>query len=350
MCKEQILACFWKTLHNMEFYGFGVHMAVGDGASWNLAFVKSLCGEPKPHPQIGQPKYSAVTASITHPYRFGERLFFMVCSAHQCKNMRNALLGSRYGGARCFALGGKSIIWKHVQEVYRREQERTVDNQCRKTGLTEESVKPDSWSKMRVPLAHAAMNSKVASEMKTDMHDRHHDTYESTAKYIQVWADVFGDLYGFADTDRPISGMDHEIFKNFAKAREFLQKWMDDVWMGSPEVNGDRVFDEEKFLAWQTYQEVSLCMDGFEGFAKQFFQICPQHDGYFLAAPRVSNQNKLEALFGWVKQMSGGNKGIMASDYGRHVGALATMKGVKGNVAKSSYSEKTVLNIGGADK
>ena len=64
-----LLGCVYRTLKVFTLYDFKVRMFVCDGASANLALLKSLCGYKREQlPQCDGEDPFAVTASFQNPY------------------------------------------------------------------------------------------------------------------------------------------------------------------------------------------------------------------------------------------------------------------------------------------
>eukprot|EP00733_Pompholyxophrys_punicea_P000835 Pompholyxophrys_punicea_v1_NODE_317_length_2277_cov_3.387663.p2 type:complete len:147 gc:universal NODE_317_length_2277_cov_3.387663:505-65(-) len=69
---------------------------------------------------------------------------------------------------------------------------------------------------------------------------------------------------------------------------------------------------QERFLSWQTWDELRLTVLGFEGFYQHFFE---KLGGYFIV-PLRANGSALETIFGQLKNQKGACSKLSAADYG----------------------------------
>ena len=81
------MACFYDALLLFETYKFQTIAIIGDGASWNQALFKKLCGYSGKFGVDAVPdgNFFDVPASFTNPFS-GNRVWCIVCPSHEVRH------------------------------------------------------------------------------------------------------------------------------------------------------------------------------------------------------------------------------------------------------------------------
>jgi len=114
---------------------------------------------------------------MRHPVDRTLKLFFMADGEHVMKTIRNNIHSSRHfsdGGGRRIVVPMRpvnsgvaqasqpmNVMWQHLEQTYYHRLKYATFSIC--PGLDKESVFPDSWSAMSVPLARRVLSHEEQS-------------------------------------------------------------------------------------------------------------------------------------------------------------------------------------------
>ncbi|XP_078495139.1 uncharacterized protein LOC108950638 [Ciona intestinalis] len=161
---------FWNLLWECESRNVQIHAVICDGCSANRTFFKLVCLS----------KFSPGNPYVApNPYATERPIFLCSDPSHLLKTTRNSLLSSKPGGVRFMCKNKQNLLWSHIQDLYKKEQQTLLLSRCR---LTEAHMKPNPYSKMKVSLARDILSWKVGKCLHLI------DGAMGTAKFVLLFA------------------------------------------------------------------------------------------------------------------------------------------------------------------
>lgn len=158
-----ITACLLETIRACHAYMFKVLGIVCDGAATNLTVVKNTLGITGSFTTMND---FIPTMSFSNPFDSSMKCHWIICPAHQLKNMVSALHSSRPGGTKNFMRHGVHFGWLDIQSLKAREDDRCRNGQLRFVpGLLQSYVDRDSWTRLNVKPSKIMQQDQVLQEL-----------------------------------------------------------------------------------------------------------------------------------------------------------------------------------------
>ncbi|XP_065907460.1 uncharacterized protein [Dysidea avara] len=294
-----IHACVLETIQLFQIHGFSTSLLVCDGAAPNLTVVKSTHGHSGAYNINSElsDQYE-VKPYFVNPFNPPHLIHWLICPSHQLKNMINALHSSRPGGTKRFTLDDKQFGWQTIVDMFDRECQRVKNGNARMIPkLREAHIIRDSWIKLNVAPAKIMQQEQVLGEL-FDYTQQHQDANQVkyTMKYLEACSKIFEN--GLLSHDR-VTDVNSAILKNIREGFKFFRSWHNSL---SEAATPNQPIQPNKFLAWQTWDLLRICVYGFESFCTYFLNRYPNR---FVSPLRVSG-SAVESLFSQYKRSAGG--------------------------------------------
>ncbi len=298
-----IISCLLETMRLFHQFDFKTVGIVCDGASSNLAAIKILTRGKKGAygTQPGRDRHK-VEPWFTNPFDPLLKVFCCICPSHQLKNHINALYQSRAGGTKMFRtqLTKQEFGWKTICDLWDRENGRRQRGELYFVkGLRHSYIVRDPWTKLSVLPAKIMQQTAVLKELKVYLSTNPADSeqVEQTYEYLNACHKLFES--GFLEKVASITAMDSPTLQNIRDGYKFFVDWFEalDGPYFEPTSSVER-----KFIAWQTWDLLRVCVYGFEAFCKDFLD---RHPGYYIV-PKKWNGSAMETLFSQFRAIAGG--------------------------------------------
>ena len=289
-----------------------------DGAADNRAFVKMQTFEVGDPPNVSD---TFVRAYTRNPYT-GRSLWFMSDPPHGMKKWRNVLANPK----RNLMRDGKHLWWKHIVELY--DEDMKSQGLTRLHKLSLRHIRPSNWDRMNVRVAAQTLSNSVALQLTFKiMAGAHYLT--ATRDFVQMSNDLF-DLIN-----------SHTFINCDTMTPVFLDMRAKLDWF----LAGVHTQDEKKWLASKTLFDMQMMVEGFIGYATDFFEVY-KGPGEALA-PGLFNQDALENFFGCIRARGCQNTNPDEAQYGYSLqrsvvsqNASLEIKTAKGNSGHSTTRQE----------
>lgn len=127
----------------------------------------------------------------------------------------------------------------------------------------------------------------------------------------------------------PISSPQSEGLQHIQQGYAFFVDWYDNLDRDIPDFS-PKSPSEKRFLAWQTWDLLRICVYGFQAFCTDFLQ---RHPGYYVA-PLKWNGSAVETLFSQIKRAAGGK--LDSTNYATAREALLVRRDTHGHSASKA--------------
>ncbi|XP_065177045.1 uncharacterized protein LOC135806751 [Sycon ciliatum] len=315
------LACVMDTLRLFHAYDFKVSALVCDGASTNMAMIKSMMGKSGSFGMQEEegPNRHDIRASVEHPVWANHRLFFIICPSHQLKNMVNALSSSSRGGAKAFVTQeGVPFGWQTIIDMYQRECAKMRAGEPRDVPhLRKNFVYRDSWTKLNVLPAKIMQQEKVLTELAVHClsHPADVANVQASRQYLLACSKLFeeGTL-----SHVPVRSPTCTPLQSIKSGYAFFESWLNGLLL-DPAFTASSP-KQTSFLSWQTWDLLRIMCFGFVEFCEDYVT---RHPGYYIVPVRVSG-SAVETLFSQLKHSAGGR--LSAVNYSTARASLALQR------------------------
>lgn len=148
----------------LEVAGFKVSSFISDAGTCNAKAFKELIDD-KEELDLNNTFIPQSSCSMQNPFSPERIVFFMFCTSHILKNLRNALLVSGSHGKRQLRRKGEEMMaWSHIYDCWNRELDRISKGSSKVSRLTADAVEPGLWVKMRVGIAKSIFKRETIAE------------------------------------------------------------------------------------------------------------------------------------------------------------------------------------------
>ena len=326
-------ACLQDAMYAFQQSGFKVRALVMDGASSNLSMIKSLAGYPKgAFGMRDDADPYAVVPRFENPLFEGEHVYMIICPTHEMKNLINQLWASQPSGAKSFKTGdGVGFGWPVIEAMWMREKEKRDNHQIRMVpALIYSFIKRDPWTKLNVPPAKIMQQEQVLSELYSHAQpDTGRAPTDATSAlachaYLTAVHKIFErGLLASSKTKMKVDALDCSILQNIDEGFAYFKTWHqtltdthDDFKSTAPQ--------EKRFIAWQTFDLLRICVYGFKMFCQEFLNDNP---GYHIM-PLMLNGSAVETLFSQMKFNANGK--LCSTNYSAAKRAVMLKKDIHG--------------------
>lgn len=280
-CYEVIM----RVLHNI---GFEVLILSSDNATSNRKFMTELCN-------------GSLQESITHPYIQDRKLYLLFDPVHGFKNVFNNFQSLERFVCPDFDNFEKVIFpsFAHVKELFEVELGKPIKMAYK---LTKKAISPKAIEKTNVMLAQSVFDDSTISAMEFYIQNLN-KPWQDTLKFLKIinrWWKIVNVKTPYLhvktkDPARaPIRSIEDENFQYLFKFEEFLSDWNSKLEGRGKERQG---------LTPQTMIAMISTTKALQGFAKDMLGSAECE--YILLGK--CQTDKIEARFGWFRQLSGGN-------------------------------------------
>ncbi|KAL9967256.1 hypothetical protein ACROYT_G025450 [Oculina patagonica] len=230
---------FWNGVLMMKEFSFNIYWTILDGAEVNRKFIK-----------MHFPGYDAVDKKfVAFNMHTGGPMVFMVDCKHNFKKIRNNVEKSNLSGKpRCLTVDGKKILWSHLVEAYKFDQECTSIHIHEK--LKEEHFNLDPALRMRNHLAEEVLDSKMHYLMKA--YRRHitengkdGSTLDSTIKLIEHTSSL---IEFFSTSKDAIQSKDDTKLQCLDRSLAYFAKWNNEVTKPTQFISDKLWFDLQAMI------------------------------------------------------------------------------------------------------
>eukprot|EP00733_Pompholyxophrys_punicea_P000252 Pompholyxophrys_punicea_v1_NODE_53_length_4254_cov_18.877590.p1 type:complete len:841 gc:universal NODE_53_length_4254_cov_18.877590:1608-4130(+) len=342
-----LMSCFLETAKMGEIYGFRVGLVIVDGASENLAMIKTFVGHydvesrskafKQQHAKLDD--IHSVPCSMLNPFRSdNSQIYFMICPSHELKNCVAALYSSRNEGAKKFCKKGVQFGWKTMENLCHRQYQQAASNQMMDVhNLKAEHVYRDSWTRLNVVPAKIVQQADVISALrgytKSSPKPVDSENVETFCEMLEALRDIFEDCLL---TSVPLLSLQDARITNMQRGYSFFVSWANERLSLHPEISNKENINFGKqtgFLHWQTWDELRITYYAFLGFCTQFFSLYPK---YFISPVRL-NGSAVETIFGQLKNLKGSSSKLSAAVYGFSLAMRDTKVYVAGDHTNDAY-------------
>ncbi|XP_065905179.1 uncharacterized protein [Dysidea avara] len=297
-----ICSCVFQTLKLFKVHDLRTCLLVCDGAAPNLAALKLTHRFQGMYGLSDGPDPYAVRPWFVNPHDPLNRIYWLICPSHQLKNMINALFSSQEGGTRTFtAADGTTFGWKAILDLYSRECQRRDQGHARMIPkLREVHVLRDAWTKLNVLPAKIMQQELVMSELHHYLTSDPAPDDVASVKYTLQYLEACNKIFekGLLSHDK-ICDVDSKVLHSISTGFSFFEKWHGDL----SREGGLETLDP-RFLSWQTFDLLRICVYGFSSFVQTFLEEFPD---YFISPVRLSG-SAVETLFSQLKHTAAGGK------------------------------------------
>ncbi|XP_065911308.1 uncharacterized protein [Dysidea avara] len=310
MSSKFVLACILETIQLFQVYDLRTSLLICDGSSANLAALKASHGH---FTGAYNNDHSGLDPFVIKPYFINQydppnKIHWLICPSHQLKNMINALFSSQSGGTKGFryTIDGEQFSWKAITDLYARECQRRESGEARLVPkLREAFVLRDSWTKLNVLPAKIMQQELVLSELykycKQDPAPSDSVSVELCLKYLEACNKLFENGYL---SHKKIVSLQSPVLKSIEDGYSYFTTWHKNL-----STKGPMKLQDPRFLSWQTWDLLRVCIYGFKSFASNFLEKYPDH---FISPVRLSG-SAVETLFSQFKHTAGGK--LSATNY-----------------------------------
>ncbi|XP_065903644.1 uncharacterized protein [Dysidea avara] len=310
MSSKFVLACILETIQLFQVYDLRTSLLICDGSSANLAALKASHGH---FTGAYNNDHSGLDPFVIKPYFINQydppnKIHWLICPSHQLKNMINALFSSQSGGTKGFryTIDGQQFGWKAITDLYARECQRRESGVARQVPkLREAFVLRDSWTKLNVLPAKIMQQELVLSELykycKQDPAPSDSVSVELCLKYLEACNKLFENGYL---SHKKIVSLQSPVLKSIEDGYSYFTTWHKNL-----STKGPMKLQDPRFLSWQTWDLLRVCIYGFKSFAANFLEKYPDH---FISPVRLSG-SAVETLFSQFKHTAGGK--LSATNY-----------------------------------
>ncbi len=298
-----IISCLLETMRLFHQFDFETVGVVSDGASSNLTAEKILTRGKKGSygTQPGNDRHR-VKPWFTNPFNPLLKVYWCICPSHQLKNQINALYQSRPGGTKMFRteLTKQEFGWKTICDMWDRENGRRQRGELFFVkGLRQSYIVRDPWTKLSVLPAKIMQQTAVLKELKLYLSTNPADSEEvqQSYDYLNACHKLFE--VGFLAKGDTVTSMDSPILKNIQEGYNFFVNWFEALDGPHFEPTSST---ERKFIAWQTWDLLRVCVYGFQAFCEDFLT---RHPDYYIV-PKKWNGSAVETLFSQFRAIAGG--------------------------------------------
>lgn len=337
----------WAVIGALAKARFLVDGIICDPAPSNISFVKlnahrdAVEGAPAwstPNPYARSYK----TDKGETRTRF---IFFLICLTHVFKNIRNQFYASRRDGTKALhitcGLGDAfgRVDWSFIVDVFNEEMKRVkaTPRQHRVVPKLSRNATflPQPFMKMRVMLARVIFSDEMLLALRALFAGGRREL-EGVILFVERVNTLFFPF--FFNRHCRVYSLDHPIFAEVERFMSFFSRWRKSVLELVRDGDVEPAVGAKMFLAWQTWDAISISLEGFVGYCEQFFQLYPGH----YVCPRRFNQDILEKVFGRLRGMRGASHFMPLSRY-------ATMSGILEFLSGRGVSDRTNTGSMGAD-
>ncbi|XP_071641540.1 uncharacterized protein [Temnothorax longispinosus] len=279
---EELAKLALKAIALLETSGVFIHGIISDGAHTNAKMGSILGIERSIH---------NTKTWFTHPLNSERQVFVFSDVPHLIKNIRNRLYNKR---RLRLSANRDWVEWKYFEKLFKVDTMHPGNARaCPK--ISQNHIKLDSVSKMRVRLATQIFSNSVADGLRFYSSHRY-DGFtgcEETIKFCKQINDMFDAL----NRKMPNQGLTLKT-KDFEILQSSLQ-WLDD-WENA-KIRGDISSDE--FLTTDTANGLRLSLISTMDLCKY---LITNFKFEYLLTGKV-NQDNLEKFFGTIRQAAGSN-------------------------------------------
>lgn len=280
--------CYNSVMDALHEVGFEVVLLSCDNATPNRKFLTELCE-------------GDLRESIPHPHHQGKRLFLLFDPVHGFKNMFNNFESRDRFVCPDFDDHSKVIFptFKHVRELFEMELGKPVKMAYK---LKKKAMCPKAIEKTNVMLAQSIFDDSTISAMEfyvQNLDKPWHDTL-SFLKIVNRWWKIVNTKNPFLHvktkdkTRAPIRSIQDENFQFLSKFHDWLVLWDQKIeGQGKQRPGFTPPTMTAMICSTKTLQEFTKDLLSCEGVEFVLLGKC--------------QSDKLEARFGWFRQLSGAN-------------------------------------------
>lgn len=163
----------------------------------------------------------------------------------------------------------------------------------------------DAWIKLSVQPAKLMQPTAVIRELDAYLHPedgtiRHnHDSVLQCLQYLKACNKLFEE--GFLSHEL-ITNIESYALQNIREGYSFFPEWFNNLDSDARDFKPTNSL-ERRFIAWQTWDLLRVCVYGFQAFCQDFFQ---RHQPPYFIAPLKWNGSAVETLLSQFKSITGG--------------------------------------------
>ena len=114
-------------------------------------------------------------------------IYFWSCGTHSMKSIRNNLFRSQPKLARDFTKKGIKFGWKHVEDIFLRDEERVKCDKGRRTDIVKHAIQLDKYTLMNAGYAKQPFSEKSISEVISHLSIHLHIKIDTNVPYESQW-------------------------------------------------------------------------------------------------------------------------------------------------------------------
>ena len=158
---NEMIRQFIDVVTSYETIGVNIFGIVSDGGGGNAKFFK-LLRDNLPISGSGVNMNCFWCKNPIDPSRF---IYFWSCGTHSMKSIRNNLFRSQPKLTRDFTKKGITFGWKHMEDIFLRDEERVKWHKGRRTDIVKHAIQLDKYTLMNAGYAKQPFSEKSISEV-----------------------------------------------------------------------------------------------------------------------------------------------------------------------------------------
>jgi hypothetical protein len=216
------------------------------------------------------------------------------------------------------------MTWDEVRKARQRAERQAEQNLCRSVAnlLSRKAVELTPRTRMRVNLAMSVCDWRVISEMRYDALTQSSPQYNAlaTAEYLEMMRVIFRECYLSHD---PLYSTDDERLQQARARYRALREWREWTKQAAPGLGAHTASHRRRLtMDHRTWTLLSVMVEGFDAFVKDFFDRNPGEFFLFLKA----NSSPLESVFSHIRQLGGGARGVTQNMYRTALASVSIQK------------------------
>ena len=225
---------------------------------------------------------------------------------------------------------GQCVNWDPIQKVWEASRSALISTV---PGLTKQVVEPDAHDKMRVKFAVTVFSP----QMQVAIRAHKVQNAEGTLLYLKQCWELWGAMRHYQHRNASPGPLRGEDMPQYKEQLQSILAWFAD-WGQQCSGKGQA----KRCIPTTTLQDIHLWVNGFLGFAEEFFKESRHHAGQHAPVclwPSRFSQDSLENFFGQIRAQCGcsTNPQVLQALTAASATVHQMMRGQTAKISKGSY-------------